>query len=62
MVARYAEHRCGDLALKYFILMRDEGNTPNLVTFTYILKACGTLGSVKIGEEIREEMKKRKAC
>ena len=57
LIGGYAHHGHGDEALKLFRQMRDVGVCPNYVTYVSILKACGIVGSLEIGEGIEEEVR-----
>jgi pentatricopeptide repeat protein len=59
IIAAYAEDgRCYD-AFNCFLEMVKEGLTPNEVTFTCILKACGCTGAIEKGKQIHHEILKR---
>ena len=59
LIAGYAQHGRGEEALRCFYSMQNEGISPDSVSFICILKACGSIGSLKIGEEIHDEVKKQ---
>ena len=59
MIAGYTQHGLNDEALSCFRQMRDEGISPNVVTFTCILKVCSTIRSLDIGQMIHEEVRKQ---
>lgn len=58
LIAGYAQHMLGDEAWSCFEQMRDEGLSPDAITFISIVKACGNLGAVQKGEEIHAELSK----
>ena len=60
LIAGYVQYGLWDTALKYFKQMRDEGISPNMVTFLCILKACGKTGSLEMGEEVHKEVNKQR--
>ncbi|KAH7366544.1 hypothetical protein KP509_18G083800 [Ceratopteris richardii] len=46
----------GEHALKCFKQMEDEGLSPEVVTYTCILKACRSIGAIKKGKEIHDRI------
>ena len=50
--------KCGQAyaAIKCFKKMKDIGISPDVVTFTCILKACGSVGSLSCGKHIHDEI------
>ncbi|KAI5065527.1 hypothetical protein GOP47_0020222 [Adiantum capillus-veneris] len=56
LITGYAQHGHGHQALDCFIQMRQKGLSPNAVTFSCILKACGSLKAVKRGEILHAEV------
>ena len=50
--------QCGQAydAIKCFKKMKDNGISPNVVTFTCILKAYGIVGSLSCGKHIHDEI------
>ncbi|KAI5055332.1 hypothetical protein GOP47_0030477 [Adiantum capillus-veneris] len=56
LIAGYALHGQAEQALDCFQLMLNEGISPNDVTFSCILKACGTLGALDKGKQIHDEI------
>ncbi|KAI5065602.1 hypothetical protein GOP47_0020297 [Adiantum capillus-veneris] len=56
LIAGYAQHGQCEEALNCFERMQGEGLTPNAVTFTCILKACGSIGAVDKGKRIHDEI------
>ena len=59
LIAGYAQHEQGHEALQCFEQMQREGFSPDVVTFTSILKACGSTGDVDKGKEIHDEITRR---
>ena len=56
LIAGYAQHNQGKEALDSFDSMQREGFFPNDVTFTCILKACGSIGAIDKGKQIHDEI------
>ena len=56
LIAGYVEHGQGEQALKCFEQMQHEGLFPDAVTFTCILKACGTIRATNKGEQIHDQI------
>ncbi|KAI5056072.1 hypothetical protein GOP47_0029593 [Adiantum capillus-veneris] len=59
LVAGHAQKGQGQDALLYFEQMQQKGLSPNAVTFSCALKACGSLRAAKKGESIHEEIAKQ---
>ena len=59
LVGGYVEHGFGEEALDCFVQMQNEGIHPNSVTYMCVLKACGIVGSLEIGEGISSDLRKR---
>jgi pentatricopeptide repeat protein len=59
LIAGYAQCGLGDEALKCYREMRDAGVSPDVVTYTCILKACGIVGSLEIGQDIAAEIRRK---
>ncbi|KAH7295758.1 hypothetical protein KP509_27G064300 [Ceratopteris richardii] len=59
LIAGYTQQGFGDEALKCFELMQHEGLTPNAVTFTLLIRACGSIGAADKGEQIHKEVANR---
>ena len=57
MVSGYTQHGHSEEALKCFRLMQYEGIPPDVITFICMLKACGSMGSVAMGEEVHVKVK-----
>ena len=55
IIAGYAEYGGHD-AIRCFESMKNEGISPNVVTFICILKVCGRIGSIAWGEIIHKEI------
>lgn len=58
LIAGYTQQEKGKEALLCFERMRLEGFSPNAVTFSCILKACGSVGASDVGKEIHAEIEK----
>lgn len=52
IISGYAQHGHGQKALSCFEQLKREGFSPNAVTFTCILKACGDIGALKEGQRL----------
>mgnify|MGYP000668626338 CR=1 FL=1 len=59
LIAGYAKDGQGHQALNCFEKMQREGLSPDAITFTCILKACGSIGAIEKGKEIHEEILSR---
>ena len=59
LIAGYVQNGLANEALQCFKDMKDEGVSPNVVTYTCILKACGSIGCLDIGEWIHSEIGRR---
>ena len=59
LMTSYARSGLGDETLKCFRQMQDEGISPNAITYICVLKACGIVGSIEIGEDIDAEIKRQ---
>ena len=59
MITGYAKNGCGHESLKCFAQMNDEGVFPNRITYIFVLKACGIVGSLKVGEDIHAIVRKQ---
>ena len=60
LIAGYAQNDQGQEAITCFGRMRSEGFSPDVVTFTCILKACGSIGAIDKGKQIHVEIMRRK--
>ena len=61
LIVGYAQQGLGQEALNCFDKMQShEGLSPDVVTFTCILKACGKVGAISKGEEIHVEIVKKR--
>ena len=58
LMSGYAQYDFGDEVLNCFTQMRDKGISPNSITFSCVLKACGSNGYLEMGEEIHSEVSK----
>ncbi|KAI5056146.1 hypothetical protein GOP47_0029667 [Adiantum capillus-veneris] len=56
LITGYCQHGHGHKALVCFDRMKRSGLSPDAVTFSCILKACGSIGATKKGAEIHEEI------
>lgn len=54
MIGGYVQHEQGKLALKFFEKMQQEGVKPDKVIFVHILKACGSIGALKLGRQVHQ--------
>ena len=52
LIAGYAQHGRGHEALSCFEQMQNEGLFPDIITFLYILKSCGSIGERDNGKHI----------
>ena len=60
LITSYVNNNLYEKAMASFEQMKAEGViTPDSITFTCVLKACGIVGSLEIGEEVYEEIRKR---
>ena len=59
LISGYAQHGLGHKALVCFERMKRDGFSPNVITFTSLLKACGSIRCVKLGEKIHEEIERK---
>ncbi|KAH7299735.1 hypothetical protein KP509_24G026700 [Ceratopteris richardii] len=56
LIAGYVQHGQGEEAIKLYGRMQQKCIIPNVVTFTSILKACGSIQAVSTGEKIHNEI------
>jgi pentatricopeptide repeat protein len=56
LIAGYVEHGFDDNALQCFAQMKDAGIRRSTATYISVLKACGSVGSLAIGESVAEEI------
>ena len=56
LIAGYAREGQGHEAINMYERMRREGFSPDEVTFTCILKACGNVGAIDRGKEVHDEI------
>ena len=60
LISGYVQNGLNHEALSYFKKMQDnKAINPNAITYVCMLKACGSIGSLKLGEEIHEEVNRR---
>ncbi|KAH7443404.1 hypothetical protein KP509_02G033100 [Ceratopteris richardii] len=60
LIAGYAEYGFGEQALICFKQMQHFGHSPDAVTFSCILKACGIVQAFRIGQEIHAQIIRNK--
>jgi pentatricopeptide repeat protein len=58
LIAGFVRHGHGEEALEHFAEMREQGFIPDGVTFSCVLKACGSVNSLDMGEETHAEVVK----
>lgn len=58
LIAGYVQHRHSKEALSCFERMQGEGIFPDKVTFSCILKACGSIGALDKGQEVHAQVVK----
>ncbi|KAI5067709.1 hypothetical protein GOP47_0018237 [Adiantum capillus-veneris] len=56
LIAGYAQQGRGQEALGCFQRMRSEGFSPSAITYACVLKACGIMQDVDMGEQIHDEI------
>lgn len=56
LIAGYAQHGHGEKALDWFKQMQFVGISPDAVTFTCVLKACGSIEALGKGQEIHDHI------
>ena len=59
LIAGYAQHGKAYEAFNCFEEMKNEGITPDEVTFTCMLKVCSSTRSIEMGEKLHEEVANR---
>jgi pentatricopeptide repeat protein len=59
LISGYIRHGFCDEVIRCFRKMQTKGISPDPVTFIYILKACGTVGCVEMGESIHTQLRNR---
>ena len=60
LISGYVQNGLNHEALSYFEKMQDnKAINPNAITYVCMLKACGSIGSLKMGEEIHVEVNRR---
>ncbi|KAI5058791.1 hypothetical protein GOP47_0026961 [Adiantum capillus-veneris] len=59
LIAGYCQHGHGNKAIFCFEQMKKEGFSPNAMTFSTILKVCGSVGAVEKGLEIHSEIARK---
>ena len=47
-------------AVNYFMQMQDEGLSPDEISYVHVLKACGSIVCLKMGEEMHTEIAKQR--
>ena len=58
LISGYAQHGRGHEALNFYMQMQNEGVSPDTGIFVCVLKACGIIGCVEIGEAIHAKVRK----
>ncbi|KAF7824895.1 pentatricopeptide repeat-containing protein [Senna tora] len=56
LISGYAEVGLHDDAIALYFQMVEEGVQPDMFTFPRVLKACGGIGSVQVGEEVHRHV------
>ncbi|KAI5073952.1 hypothetical protein GOP47_0011965 [Adiantum capillus-veneris] len=56
LISGYSQQGLGHESLECYELMRSEGLSPNAITYTCILKACGITQDVDMGKKIHDEI------
>ncbi|KAI5080335.1 hypothetical protein GOP47_0005814 [Adiantum capillus-veneris] len=56
LIAGYAQQGCGQEALECFERMRSEGLSPDAITYSCILKACGITQAANLGIKMHDEI------
>ncbi|KAI5072845.1 hypothetical protein GOP47_0012951 [Adiantum capillus-veneris] len=56
LIVGYVQQGQGEQALDCFVKMQHKGLSPDAVTFSCILEACGSVGAVDKGEQIHNEI------
>ena len=59
LIAGYTEHGLANEGLKCFKKMQEEGFHPDAVTYMCILKICGILGYLQVGEDIDAHVRQK---
>ncbi|MCO5561502.1 hypothetical protein L7F22_015123 [Adiantum nelumboides] len=59
LIAGYVQKGQGQDALNCFERMCHEGLSPDAVTFTCILKACGIMGAASKGKQVHDDIAKQ---
>lgn len=59
LIAGYTQHNCGETALFLFDQMQDEGVSPNTVSYTCSLNACGSIGATDKGSYIYADVSRK---
>ncbi|KAH7292687.1 hypothetical protein KP509_29G081200 [Ceratopteris richardii] len=56
LIEGFSQHSQVEEALNCIKQMQREGITPNTITFSCILRACGSIGDLEIGKQIHDEI------
>ena len=56
LIAGYVENGLSDQAIECFKKMADEGVSPDALTYVSTLKACASIGSLDVGEELHAKV------
>mgnify|MGYP000580168420 CR=1 FL=1 len=59
MITGCARHGLDGEVIKCFRQMEDEGVNPDAITYACILKSCGIVGSLEVGEDINTKIRKQ---
>ncbi len=59
LIAAHVQHGLGEKALMLFKQMKEQGVTPNEVTFISALKACGSVQALQQGRQLHREIMER---
>jgi pentatricopeptide repeat protein len=59
LIAGYIQQGQSHKALNCFERMLMENLSPNIITFTCILKACGSIGAIEKGKQIHDEISRK---
>eukprot|EP00250_Pteridium_aquilinum_P005212 c15343_g1_i1 orf=438-1841(-) len=56
MISGYAQHGLGHIALDLYVEMQEKGIQPEKTVYTSILKACSSIGAVRQGRQIHDQI------
>ena len=60
LIAGYGQCGYNEEAVNYFMQMQDEGLSPDEISYVHVLKACGSIVCLKMGEEMHTEIAKQR--